>query len=242
MPSIQYGLSAISFDIRRASRTTLAIHVFPDGGVLVDAPTNAVFADIEAKVKKHSSWILKQQRLFASYPEEIPARKYESGESFRYLGRQYRLRVIKGEKNIPRSAKLKGGWLLVSVWDGDGSESVKKLMEDWLRSKAEYIFSSLLHQCASKAALIGVHEPPPLKILRMKTRWGSCTKEGVVILNPELVAAPKACIEYVIFHELCHLREKNHSPSFYRLLSRLVPEWESIRLKLNQTVELRLDY
>jgi hypothetical protein len=76
----------------------------------------------------------------------------------------------------------------------------------------------------------------------MKKRWGSCTNEGIVIVNPELAAAPKDCIEYVLFHELCHLRVRNHTPAFYRLLARLAPDWEALRLKLNRTVELRLEY
>lgn len=242
MPSIQYGLSAIAYDVRRADRKTLAIHVFPDGTVAVDAPLDASLIDIEAKVRKRASWILKQQRVFSSYPAEIPCRKYESGETFRYLGRQYRLRVLKATTTTPRSAKLKSGFLTVVVWRGDGPARVKKVMDEWLRRRAEILFTDLLIRCAAKAAIIGVQQTPPFKILRMNKRWGSCTKEGLVILNPELAAASKDCIEYVIFHELCHLRVRNHSPSFFRLLSRLVANWEALRLKLNQTVELRLDY
>lgn len=76
----------------------------------------------------------------------------------------------------------------------------------------------------------------------MRKRWGSCTKAGKIILNPELIAAPKDCIRYVVMHELCHLIFKNHSQDYYRLLSRVEPEWMMLRTKLNRAVELRLDY
>lgn len=76
----------------------------------------------------------------------------------------------------------------------------------------------------------------------MQKRWGSCTNSGIIILNPELVAAPKECIEYVILHELCHLRKRNHTLGFYRLLLKMVPKWEQLRMKFNRAVELRLEY
>ncbi|MGE4296472.1 MAG: M48 family metallopeptidase [Desulfovibrionaceae bacterium] len=239
MSAIQFGLSAISFEVLRANRKTLAIHVFPDGEVVVIAPSGAPQAAIEATVRKRAPWIIKQRRVFASYPPEIPARQYASGETFRYLGRQYRIRIVRA---TARSAKLKGAYLTLSILEADQDDVAKKLMNDWLRSKAKRIFSDLLAQCAHEAASIGVAATPPLRLLSMKKRWGSCTNEGIVILNPELVAAPKDCIEYLIFHELCHLRVRNHTPTFYRLLHRLAPEWKMLRLKLNQSVELRLEY
>ncbi len=239
MPSVQFGRSTIDFVIRAVKRKTLAIHVFPEGNVVVDSPVNTPLNKVESKVLKRAPWILKQQRLFASYPPAIPSRQYVSGESFRYLGRQYRLRTVIGKD---RSAKLRGAFLKVEMLGQDDAEKVKELMDAWLREKAKRVFTELLEKCSNAAQAIGVKETPPLRILRMKKRWGSCTKNGVVILNLELVSAPKDCIEYLIYHELCHLRVRNHTPSFYRLLSRLCPNWEMLRHKLNQIVELHLEY
>jgi predicted metal-dependent hydrolase len=73
----------------------------------------------------------------------------------------------------------------------------------------------------------------------MSKRWGSCTKEGKIILNPELVAAPKECIDYVITHELCHLKARNHSQAFYKLLGMVMKDWEITKERLNQIVEVR---
>jgi hypothetical protein len=73
----------------------------------------------------------------------------------------------------------------------------------------------------------------------MSKHWGSCTRQGKIILNPELIAAPKECIDYVIAHELCHLKERNHGPPFYKLLATVMKDWEARRAKLNQRVEVR---
>ena len=236
--SVAFGTTEIKFAIRPAARKTLAIHVFPNGSVVTDAPLNATEAEVAQKVKRKGAWILKQKRLFASYPPAIPARRYVSGEGIAYLGRHYRLKIKEADT---RSAKLIGAFLEITILAGDGVEAVESLVQSWLRSKALNMFDSLMKACVAKAAIIGINEVPSWRLLRMKKRWGSCTKNGTVILNPELIAAPKDCIEYVILHELCHLKIKNHSQKYYQLLSKVAPEWEQLRIKLNRTVEWRLE-
>lgn len=69
----------------------------------------------------------------------------------------------------------------------------------------------------------------------MKTRWDSCSRAGEIWLNPRLIQAPRACIDYVIIHEFCHLQEHNHGKRYYALLDRALPEWRELRQKLNST-------
>jgi predicted metal-dependent hydrolase len=75
-----------------------------------------------------------------------------------------------------------------------------------------------------------------IQIRKMSNRWGSCTAEGHILLNPDLIVAPLPCIEYVVAHELCHLREHNHGTDFYRLLTAMMPDWERRRERLNLCV------
>jgi len=75
----------------------------------------------------------------------------------------------------------------------------------------------------------------------MKTQWGSCSPTGAILLNPHLVKAPRECIDYVISHELCHLKEHNHSPRYYRLLSKIMPRWEVVKARLDGMAELLLN-
>jgi len=237
--SVFYGTAEIAFSIRHAHRKTLAIHVFPDGTVVADAPHGASELEVAEKIRRKGAWILTQKHHFASYPPVIPARQYISGEGLSYLGRHYRLKVYEGHV---RATKLIGAFLEISHLPLDGPEVVGSLVKGWLRDKAYVVFESLLSSCVDTTSKIGIHEIPPWSMLLMRKRWGSCTKAGKIILNPELIAAPKDCIRYVILHELCHLIVKNHSQDYYKTLSRVEPEWEKLRTKLNRAVELRLEY
>lgn len=86
-----------------------------------------------------------------------------------------------------------------------------------------------------------VVDKPPLRILTMQTQWGSCSPKGRLTLNPHLVKAPGACIDYVILHELCHIAEHNHSEQFYKLLKQVMPNWESVKERLDRMANLLLN-
>ncbi len=122
--SVQFGETEISFSLSYADRKTLAIHVHPDGKVSVDAPLSADIEKVYGKVKKRASWILKQQRKFESYPAPLPERRYVSGETHRYLGRQYRLKVIEG---LEESVKMTRGMLQVETHNPQDRLRVQRL-------------------------------------------------------------------------------------------------------------------
>ncbi len=219
-----------------ADRKTLAIHVHPDGNVSVDAPLSADIEKVYGKVKKRASWILKQQRQFANYPAPLPERRYVSGETHRYLGRQYRLKIIEGLGEV---VKLTRGRLQVETRCPQDGLHVKRLLQTWYRSKALIVFTERYAQCVQRVERLGIHHDKGFQLRLMSKRWGSCTGNGTIILNPELIAAPKDCIDYVIIHELCHLKEHNHSQAFYRLLTSVMNDWELRRKRLNEMVEVR---
>jgi predicted metal-dependent hydrolase len=105
----------------------------------------------------------------------------------------------------------------------------------WFRERAEAVFRERFDAWAEKAVRHGI-KADTFQIHRMKNRWGSCTSEGRILLNPDLIIAPVMCIEYVIAHELCHLKQHNHGTGFYRLLHALMPDWQQRRERLNQCV------
>jgi len=84
-------------------------------------------------------------------------------------------------------------------------------------------------------------EVPPFRLLVMRTQWGSCSPAGELLLNPHLVKAPRPCVDYVLAHELCHLKEHNHSPAFYRALSALMPDWLARKEELDGMAEALLN-
>lgn len=234
--SVLFGQTEISYCVNHCDRKTLAIHVYPDGQVFIDAPISADNQAIANKVKKRASWILKQKHIVASYPPILPKRQYVSGETRRYLGRQYRLKI---EKSVLEEVKLFHGKLQVQVYNPENLERIKSLLEDWYRLKAKLIFSERYAFCVQQVARLGIEHDQGFQLRVMSKRWGSCTKQGNIILNPELIAAPKECIDYVITHELCHLKERNHSAKFYKLLATVMKDWELRRKRLNEGVEVR---
>lgn len=127
------------------------------------------------------------------------------------------------------------GQINVYLTDSTKKNRIKTLVVGWFRQHAEIVFRELFDAMAAKAERHGI-SVDSFDIRRMKNRWGSCTKEGRILLNPDLIFAPKACIEYVIVHELCHLKEHNHSSAFYRLLQAMMPDWERRRESLNSCV------
>ncbi|WP_339907171.1 SprT family zinc-dependent metalloprotease [Symmachiella dynata] len=227
--AFRYGRKRIEYELNYSARKTLAIDVHPDLSVVATAPKGTEDSAVEQKMQKRAPWIVQQQRFFENYLPTIPPRKYISGESHRYLGRQYRLRVQEGDEEAVKMAR---GQINVFLTDPSRKRRIKPLVTGWFRKRAEIIFQELFDAMVAKAERHNI-AADSFEIRRMKNRWGSCTKEGRILLNPDLIIAPKMCIEYVIVHELCHLKEHNHSPAFYRLLQTLMPDWEKRRERLN---------
>lgn len=234
--SVLFGQTEIIYRVNACDRKTLAIHVYPDGQVVVDAPMTASHEAIAAKVKKKAPWIFKQQLQFEAYPPALPQRRYVSGETHRYLGRQYRLQVNQG---LVDQVKLVHGRLLVETPTPNNTEKVKTLLQEWYRLRAKAVFAERYDLCVRQVAKLAIQHQQGFQLRFMSKRWGSCTAQGKIILNPELIAAPKDCIDYVITHELCHLKERNHTQAFYKLLSAMMKDWESRRKRLNEMVEVR---
>ena len=110
-------------------------------------------------------------------------------------------------------------------------EKIRELLHQWYKVRARDVFERRLMALLPK--LLWLTEPPTLRLQTMQTQWGSCSTKGTITLNPQLVKAPRDCIDYVILHECCHLVEHNHSERFYRLIGQVMPEWESIKLRLD---------
>lgn len=215
--------------LRRSNRRTLAISVLPDGQVELVAPRAAEHDAIAVKVSKRLRWIEVQRRRFAEMNRSRTPLRYESGATHRYLGRQYRLKVVTGEDV---GVLLKGPFFHVTCRTGAPGE-VAELLNNWLRTRARVLFEARLakwdHWCADR----GLPEPR-LRLLRMPKRWGSAHRDGRIYLNPELVKAPSACIDYVIAHEVCHLKHPSHDTRFYRALGELVQDWAKLKARLEQ--------
>ena len=216
---ISFGSRKIDFSLSYDNRKSLGIRVHPDGSVKVIAPNEAKEVEVLKKVHSKARWILNQQNYFKSFHPLTPPRRFINGESHLYLGRQYKLHATKSDNS---SIKLSRGLLTVYTLDSNPDE-IEKQLNRWYKEKAKVLFNELLQASILKFKSYGI-TTPELIVRLMSKRWGSCTKANKIILNLQLIKAPKACIEYVIVHELCHLIHYDHGKKFHALQDKMMPE------------------
>jgi len=236
--TLQYGNEAITYQVFFIpnQKQKVIIDVLPNGTVQVKAPESGKLKDIKLAVHKRARWIHNHiKKIQQQYAHVLP-RQYVSGECHYYLGRRHVLKIIKVTTE-DQHVKLLRGQLQVYT-DSRQPEIIKGLMFDWYQDHAEKVFKRRLESLLPQTHWL--KHVPPLKLRAMKKQWGSCSPKGTLSLNPYLVKAPRECVDYVILHELCHLKEHNHSKKFYVLLSQLMPEWEAIKAKLDGMSELLL--
>ena len=229
--SFIYGDERITFECkpRPLVNGRILIKVHPDCRVVVSAPQDTDDQQVLNAVEKRGRWIYQQLRDFRKQLEYITPRQYISGESHYYLGKQYMLKVIVASSDT-QGVKMLRGKLEVTL-RYKSAEKVLQLLTDWYKTRAREVFAKRLSAMLEQA--LWVSDSPPLRILTMQTQWGSCSPNGRVTLNPNLVKAPRECIDYVILHELCHLAEHNHSERFYRLMGQVMPDWEKTKKRLD---------
>lgn len=229
--TIPFGSKEIGFDLLYRERKSLGIKVHPDLRVQVFAPLDSAESEILSKVKTKAPWILKQLDLFKSFLPKTPVRKYVSGETHLYLGRQYKLKVV---HDTPNAVKAYRGMLWVQA-NKPTPAMVETMLNEWYKERATIIFNEVLDWVFPLFKRYQL-ERPKLFIRAMSKRWGSCTPGGKIILNTELIKAPKGSIEYVIIHELCHLVHHNHTKQFFDLQTKLMPDWKKWKERLEYSL------
>lgn len=230
MHQVNYGTQDIFFELKYSDRKTLAIEVHPDSSIVVIAPESSDLNEIKKRIIKRGQWIRKQQQYFEQFLPRTPKREYVSGETHFYLGRRYLLKVRSGNVN---QAKLKGGVLFVTCKESTQPNVVKQILAQWYYNHSLKKITAIKDKEYLKFKKYNI-DSPTLELKRMSKRWGSCTANGKISINPEIIKAPTKCIEYLINHEMCHLIERNHTKIFYELLTQIMPNWEKWKNTLEQ--------
>ena len=225
-----YGTAFIEYALTWSARRTLSISVHAEG-VSVVAPEGVDGCAVDERVKRRARWILRQQRRFAEYKPKTPSRTFVGGETHRYLGRQYRLKIEPSGKDRVR---IQSGRLVVESRRPNDKSRTAEIVGQWMRQRATEVLRERYEAAAPIADRLRIAKPH-LMICLMRKRWGSHTPGGRIILSTRLVAARSDCIDYVIVHELCHVVEPNHSTRFFRLLRRFMPDWEQRKEMLERS-------
>ena len=227
MPKVVYGKSEIEFSVKRSSsRTTVDVAVDPNKGVLVTCPPDLSEDRIRQVVMKKAPWILQKRARMTQVDETPSPREFVSGETFHYLGKGYRLKVIEDKSVHPFDIKLTGGRFRVRV-PPDSVETprlvlVDSALQSWFIKKAE---KRLMERVELYSPRVG-NEPAGVIVKNQMKRWGSCTKDGILNLNWKIIMAPMSVVDYVVVHELVHLGVQDHSREFWQKMRVVLPDYE----------------
>lgn len=209
------GEPAIKPVIIRSRRKTLSLIVMPDGQLVVRAPLRTPDHLITAVITQKMGWIQKKQQSFLERNAQRPSHQFTEGEEFLYLGRSYPLHWV--DRSSPRLA-LEEECFSLSRTAGATAADV---FVDWYRTHAREVFAERISLYTKMTGL----NPKTLRISSARTRWGSCSSRGTLSLTWRLVLAPLPIIDYVVVHELAHLREANHSRRFWQIVKGILPDY-----------------
>lgn len=217
-----------NIQVHRKNVKNVTLKVKRDGSVHLTVPEAATDDYIERIIKNKEEWIQTQINHFIKNYEKPQRKELVSGESFKYLGKNYRLKVIESKEE---KVRLYRGYIEICVKDKENLKRKEELLKKWYMEKAKKKFTELVH----KYEAIVKEEVKSIRVITMQTRWGSCNVESRNInLNLELIKKPRYCIEYVILHELAHLKYPNHSKQFWEYMSVHMPNWEWRKNKLEE--------
>jgi predicted metal-dependent hydrolase len=215
------GGKLVSYRIRRSLRRRTISLVVDEDGLRVGAPWRSTQRAIDTALQRHSAWVL--AKLAQWQERRVPPRRWAHGESLMLQGRLLRL-AISSEPGAPR---LAGEDLMLGLPDPHPVEVARHVL-DWMRSEALTCFRERVDHFRMLLAL----EPPVVKLSNARTRWGSCHVGGRIHLNWRLIQMPMRLIDYVVAHEIAHLKEMNHSRQFWRVVGQLVPDYAALRREI----------
>lgn len=225
---LTYDGKTIDIRIDRSGRKRLSLMVYPHGEVLLKAPLFMSDVQIRDFAEQRVKWMDKHLRRFEEHPPE-PPKSYVNGEMHPYLGKDHRLVL----KHASRSqVNIVNGELHITLPDPSDPAAIEKELQKWYRREALRILTPRFWELSEELSKLQLPQHR-LRFYRMKRRWGSCSSKGVITLNTELIKKAPELIDYVILHELCHLKVPAHNRAFYALLESVLPDWKTLRRELN---------
>ena len=230
---VRIGTKTIEYSIRRSSRrATVSIAVDAGAGVLVTAPRPTPVPRLDDIVHAKASWIVQRQKRQSDRPPAPAPREFVSGETFLYLGRQYRLRVEKDQEPRPLRADHGSRSLTVPLPlhlpEMHRAAYVSAALTDWYLGRAGRTIHGRIHRWAEKLDV----RPAEVFLTEPRKRWGSASASGKVRINWRIIQAPLSLLDYVLIHELTHLRHPNHTREFWAALGRAMPDYDQRKARL----------
>jgi len=228
-----HKIEDVEFKVIYSRRRTIGISILPDSSVIVRVPYLTSLTTIRRIVNDKYGWVVKHRDNYRKLDNSSLKRSYISGEKHLFRGMESELKI---EKSAKPYIRFLDHTIELGTEKAEDQPAIKKLLYKGYKNEAQVLFPELLNKVLHR------HEnqnfrPTGLVIRTMKRRWGSCSNKGIITLSTELVKLDDLYIEYVITHELCHLKHHNHGPKFYELLSELLPDYKSARKELRKYIQ-----
>ena len=227
--TLRLGSQILEYRLKRSSRKTIGFAI--DGsGLAVTAPRWVTLADIETAVAEKQKWIFAKLAEWQTRTEQraLPQIEWADGAELPYLGKTIRIALAstRGALEYREAAAT----LALGLPPQADAQQIKDRVQGWLQGEAKHLFGARL---AIYAERLGVHFRS-YALSSASTRWGSCSSDGTIRLNWRLIHFPLAIVDYVVAHELAHLREMNHGPRFWETVASIFPEFRDARRALKQ--------
>ena len=230
--SIRFGDTTIDYRIRRSERRKKTVQITVDGsGVEVAAPAKTSSAELRGIVRKRAAWIVTHS---TGQTLEAAPKRFVSGETLPYLGHNVRMVV---ESRGVRSPEVRfDHWTFrIAVPEdlngGERSDRIRRAVVSWYRARAADRLPATVERWWSQ---LGDGESPQVLIRDQRQRWGSCAPDGTLRFNWRAMMVRPALTEYIVVHELAHLTHKNHSPDFWALVAKAMPDAQHRRQRLRE--------
>lgn len=226
-------IDGLHIEVERKPIKHLHLSVYPpDGHVHLSMPKDLTDEDARLFIIAKWSWIKRQREDIENQPRQT-LRQYISGENYYLFGERYMLNVK--EIRITPQIKVKGNQLYMYVWPNSTHERREELMREWYRVRLQKLLSPMVDEWAERLD----EKNFTWQVQKMLNRWGSCTvKSRFIRFNLDLARVPRQCIEYIVVHELTHLKVAKHNKMFEMLLDKRMPDWRKRREELNNFIAL----
>jgi len=224
----------IAYTVVKTKRKTIGITINVDGKVKVSVPLHTSEKVIREAVQKKASWINKKLIELKGRNSNLACRQFTSGEKLLYLGKEYVLKVIERESGTPEVLIQDNSmtvYISYDVSEKSKGQAIREALIQWYRQRFAEIAIARIEKYSAQLQVT----PCRVVIKNQKTRWGSCSIKGNINLNWRLIMAPLHVIDYVVVHEMCHLKVMNHSNDFWNLVGSIQPNYADSRewLKAN---------
>ena len=230
--SIRFGDTTIGYRIRRSERRKKTVQITVDGsGVEVASPATTSSDELRGIVRKRAAWIVTHS---TGQTLEAASKRFVSGETLPYLGRNVRM-VVESKAVRSPEVRLDHWTFRIAVpKDFNGSERsdrIRRAVVAWYRARAADRLPATVDRWWSQ---LGEGESPRVLVRDQRQRWGSCAPDGTLRFNWRAMMLPPALIEYIVVHELAHITHKNHSPDFWALVAKAMPDAQYRRQRLRE--------